>query len=81
MGGRLRESGPIRVRSILTIKTSVCSAKRNLTSEFATVAAEGMVKRLCTPANMAPPIRDGRGDASTFDLISPFCVADVQGSE
>jgi hypothetical protein len=23
----------------------------------------------------------GRGDASTFDLISPFCVADVQGRE
>jgi hypothetical protein len=52
------KAGPIRVRSILTIKTSVCSAKRNLTSEFATVAAEGTVKRLCTPANMPPPIRD-----------------------
>src|SRR5271166_2186573 len=57
--GNVRETGPILVRSISTIKTPVCSATRNLISESATVAAEGHGEAaLHSCANVAPPIHD-----------------------
>ncbi len=61
----VRETEPILVRSISTIKKPVCSAARNLTSESATVAAEGHGEAaLHSCANVAPPIHDRSKPAS-----------------
>jgi hypothetical protein len=57
--GSARETGPILVRSISTIKTPVCSATRNLISEPATVVAEGHGEAaLHSCANAAPPMHE-----------------------
>ena len=56
--GKVWETGPIRVRSILTIKTPVCSATRNLISEFATVLAEGHGEAALHSCAQCPPIHD-----------------------
>jgi hypothetical protein len=53
------ETGPIPVRSVLTIKTPVCSATRNLVSESASVAAEGHGEAAShSSAIIPPPIHD-----------------------
>ena len=57
--GKVWETGPIHVRSILTIQTPACSATRNPMSELARVAAEGHGEAaLQSRANVAPPIHD-----------------------
>ena len=57
--GNVRETGPILVRSISTIKSPVCSATRNLISESAPALAEGHGEAaLHSCANVAPPIDD-----------------------
>jgi hypothetical protein len=57
--GNVRETGPILVRSISTIRTPVCPATRNLISESARTLAEGHGEAaLHSCANAAPPIHD-----------------------
>ena len=57
--GNIRETGPILVRSISTIKTPVCPATRNLISESAPSPAEGQGEAaLYSCANVTPLIHD-----------------------
>ena len=57
--GNVRETRPILVRSISTIKTPVCPAPRNLISESAPAPAEGRGEAaLSSCANVAPLIHD-----------------------
>jgi hypothetical protein len=57
--GSVRETGPILVRSVSTIKMPVCSATRSLISEPATVTAEGHGEAaLQSCVNVAPLIHD-----------------------
>ena len=70
--GNVRETGPILVRSISTIKTPVCPATRNLISESAPALAEGYGEAaLHYCANAAPPIHD----LSKFARKPPGVVA------
>jgi hypothetical protein len=58
--GNIRETGPILVRSISTIKTPVCPATRNLITESALAPTEKQGQAaLYSCANVAPLI-DGR---------------------
>jgi hypothetical protein len=56
--GNVRETGPILVRSISTIKTPVCPAARNLISESAPALAEWHAEAALHSCAKAPPIHD-----------------------
>jgi hypothetical protein len=62
----------------LTIKTPACSATRNPTSEFATVAAEGHGEAaLHSCANVAPPIHDRSVALAFLNPASPQARLDA----
>ena len=56
--GNVRETGPILVRSISTIKTPVCPATRNLISESAPALAEGYGQAALHSCANAAPVHD-----------------------
>jgi hypothetical protein len=56
--GNARETGPILVRSISTIKTPVCPATRNLISESAPALAEAHSEAASQSCANAAPVHD-----------------------